>query len=505
MQPMRERWKKTNRQVADSDQQRAMFSRELQVYRAGKWGRYLRAPDVLFLTSMPRFGHRFVPLGEIAQIRFGVKSGCDAFFMPKDVTVQMLDTYGNDALFRENTGGAPRKDVVSGKLKIVEAGDGSVHPIEAKYVAPELHSPMEVDRPNIRAADLARVVLLVGKPMDELKAETQWVYRYLRYGMTATFTSRKSEPIPMPQRSTCAARDPWYDLTGLVRPGIAFWPMAQQYRHIIPANPEYLVCNHRFFDVAQSGLSDFESNVLVAILNSTIVGLWKNFYGRYTGTEGSLDTEVIDVKLVEIPNPRGISKPLGRSLIDTFDRLSKREVGRLVEEQLMDCHTPDRARRIAAGPLVLSHELQKADRRDLDDAVLQLLGVTDEAERGAIIDRLYAATARHFRDIRVVEIEKMQQRAKADNQRFSVHDLVADIWDAAELEDAKPLAEWVGQRPECDSLVAIPEERPASLSTDGDVFSECRSLWQRPEGLCQLSIAWASRIGSVPGDSGRQR
>jgi hypothetical protein len=42
--------------------------------------------------------------------------------------------------------------------------------------------------------------------------------------------------------------------------------------------------------------------------------------------------------------------------------------------------------------------------------------------------------------------------------------LAADIWDAAELEDATPLAEWVSQRPESNSLVIIPEERPAVLS-----------------------------------------
>jgi len=58
--------------------------------------------------------------------------------------------------------------------------------------------------------------------MDKLKTKSPWVWRYLRYGMTATFASKKSKPVPVPQRSTCAARDPWYDLTGLVRPGIAY-------------------------------------------------------------------------------------------------------------------------------------------------------------------------------------------------------------------------------------------------------------------------------------------
>ena len=94
---------------------------------------------------------------------------------------------------------------------------------------------------------------------------------------------------------------------------------------------------------------------------------------------------------------------------------------------------------------------------------------------------MYEATAQHFRDIRVVEIEKMQQRAKSNNRRFNVHDLAADIWDAAELEDATPLAEWMGQQPESDALVSIPEERPVSAQRRRHVLAEHRVLRQEAQ------------------------
>ncbi len=434
-------------------------------YRAGKWGRYLRAPDIYF-DIMHRFGERFFPLGEIASIRFGVKSGCDAFFMPRDMTAEVLAAHQSDHEFRKRSGGAPRKDVESGRLRVVKAGDGTVHPIEAEYLAPELHTLRKMVRTVVRAVDLDRVVLLVKAPLNKLKVGSPWVWRYLSYGATATFASGKSKLVPVPKRSTCAARQPWYDLTGLLHPGLAFWPMAHHYTHVIPANPERLVCNHRLFDVGATDLSQAESRALVAILNSTLIGLWKNFFGRYTGTEGSLDTEVIDAKLVYVPDPRGISTQLAKRLEDAFQRMSKREVGRLVEEQLMDCHSPERARRLADGPLVLSNELRQPDRRELDDAVLELLGVSEPAERQHLIDQLYEATARHFREIRVVEVQKMEQRAKSNGARFRVDDLAADIWDAAELEDAAPLGDWLGQQPESDALVILPDERPASLSRD---------------------------------------
>lgn len=430
-------------------------------YVAGKWGRYVRAPTFYF-RILQRFGRRFVPLGEIVTIRRGITSGCDAFFMPTDITNSLLRELPTDSAFRRRAGGAPRKEAVSGKLRIVQAGDGSVHPIEAEFLAPEVHSLMKVERPIVRAKDLDRVVLLVGQTMKDLRGT--WVHKYLKYGEQAPFASKKSKAVPVPERSTCAARDPWYDLTKLVRPGFALWPMAQQYRHIIAGNPERLVCNHNLFDLYSDDLNKREQHALWAVLNSTLVGLFKTFYGRFAGTEGNLKTEVVDVNLLEVPDPRGVSADLAERLTKSVKAMSRRTVGRLIEEQLMDCHSPERARRLAAGPLVLSDELRQDDRRALDDAVFELLGVGHPAERPELVQRLHEETARHFRNIRVVEIEKMQQRSRTANRRFSVQELAADAWDAAQLPDAIPLAEWLSKRPECTTAVNIPDERPALLS-----------------------------------------
>ncbi len=430
-------------------------------YVAGKWGRYVRAPTIYF-RLLERFARRLVPLGEIANVRRGITSGCDAFFMPTDITARALREFGTDAAFKRRVGGAQRRDVEAGKLRIIQAGDGSVHPLEAEFLRPEVHSLMAVDRPIVRARDLDRVVLLVGQPMKDLRRT--WVYKYLRYGEQVTFASKKSKSVPVPQRSTCAARDPWYDLTKLVKPGFAFWPMAQQYRHIVARNPERLICNHNLFDLYSEELSTREQEALWAALNSTLVGLFKTFYGRFAGTEGNLKTEVVDVNLLEVPDPRGVNARVAKRLTTAVKAMSRRTVGRLVEEQLMDCHSPERARRIAAGPLVLSDELRQHDRRDLDDAVFELLGVSDAAGRAELVQCLHETTALHFRNIRVVEIEKQEQRARSGAKRFSVKELAADAWDAADLPDLTPLAEWIGKQPGCDTPSDIPEERPAEMS-----------------------------------------
>ncbi len=118
-------------------------------YGGGKWGKYLRAPN-LYFQIMERYGDRFVPLGEIATIRFGVKSGCDAFFMPRDVGQEFLKKFSklewNDAPLHTH---CKRAEVESGKVKLILAGDGTVHPVEAEYLRPEIHSLMNISRPTI--------------------------------------------------------------------------------------------------------------------------------------------------------------------------------------------------------------------------------------------------------------------------------------------------------------------------------------------------------------------
>ena len=227
-----------------------------QTYRAGKWGRYVRAPDFYF-EVMRRLGKQFVPLGKIATIRFGVKSGCDAFFMPKDISAQVLQRYRTARVFREQTG-VSRSGVESGQLRVLEAGDGSLHPIEARYVSPEVHSLMKVTRPVVRPKDVDRVVLLVREDDNKKGDANRWVRQYLRYGMTATFSSVKFKGRSVPERPTCATRQSWYDLTRLVKPGFAFWPKAQQYRHIIPANPDRMICNCNLYDLDSDTLTSTE-------------------------------------------------------------------------------------------------------------------------------------------------------------------------------------------------------------------------------------------------------
>jgi hypothetical protein len=288
-------WEKRSVEIEESEELSATAGsrhKDTTPYKGGKWGIYLRAPD-LYFELMEKFGDRFVHLGEIAEIKRGVTSGCDDFFFPRDVSNEALNEV-SDAKEFEARYGVKRREIESSRVKIVEAGDGSRHPIESKYLEPEVHSLMEIDSVSIDPKKLKRQILLVSEPKSKLKGTH--VLKYIEWGERETFDDPDGKTVL--ERSTVAARQSderqWYDIT-VKRRGDCFWPMAQQYRHIIAFNDGKLICNHNLFDVFAP--EKVVPKVFGAVLNSTLVTLIKQFFGRLVGREGNLKTEVIDAQV----------------------------------------------------------------------------------------------------------------------------------------------------------------------------------------------------------------
>jgi hypothetical protein len=153
-----------------------------------------------------------------------------------------------------------------------------------------------------------------------------------------------------------------------------------------------------------------EARSLVPILNSTLVGLSKAFYGRYAGTEGNLKTEIVDVFMLEIPDPRKANRNVLEKLESAFAEMQEREVTELLESPLRECTTTEEVLKAENLPLEMPEELEREDRRRLDDAVFELLGVSDAKRRRKLVDSLYREMTLHTRAIRVVEVQKMEQR-----------------------------------------------------------------------------------------------
>ncbi|HDG67765.1 MAG TPA: hypothetical protein ENG11_01290 [candidate division Zixibacteria bacterium] len=120
---------------------------ETDRYEGDKWGgKYLRAPDVFF-TILEKGRGKLVRLGEIAEVRYGIKTGANDFFylQPVDLTVKQV------AELAERDPMAPVR---------VRNGAGWEGEIEAGWLRPVIKSPREIKTIRVRLEDLHYLVLM---------------------------------------------------------------------------------------------------------------------------------------------------------------------------------------------------------------------------------------------------------------------------------------------------------------------------------------------------------
>src|SRR5262249_3293948 len=204
---------------------------------------------------------------------------------------------------------------------------------------------------------------------------------------------------------------------------------------------------------------------------STIVGLFKCFYGRYAGSEGTLKTEVVDTVLLEIPDPRGISPNLAERLANALESMSRRDVTHLVEDALLQCHSSEAMREILAEAPELPRELRQSDRRELDDCVFELIGVKDKQRRDELIDELYIETTNYYRYQRTQDIQAMEDRAGKNAHRFGPQELASSIWHSLpDTEKSQPISDWLKCFNDDRDSVDIPDGEPAALGPT-DMFN----------------------------------
>lgn len=372
-------------------------------YRAGKWGQYLRAPDVWF-DLIDRAGPRLVPLYELAEVRFGFKSGADKFYCVRDVTDRELGRL-RPGEFRSRYG---IRRQGTGRVRIVRDGDGGLHLVESRYLEPEFHRLTEANSIVVRASDVARLV--INAPVSRASLRRTHLGQYIRY----------AEDRGWQEGSTVASRGrsgPWYDLRLRPRNQRAhmFWPMAQQYRHLVPWNEDGLPANHNLFDVWTR--EEVSARLLWAVLNSTIVALSKHQFGRMAGIEGDLKTEVVDVKMMLVPDPRSASRAVVRRLVAAAEAMAQR-----------------------LSPRTLIEEFGYDDRQALDDATLELLGISDPSERRAIRSLIYEALAAQYEATRARELVAQRHRSGSRRRGQSPGEMADELW--RDLEPSISLLEF---------------------------------------------------------------
>lgn len=374
------------------------------VYYGGKWGVYLRAPDIWF-KFLDEFSSKFIPLGEIADIQRGITSGKDVFFFPKDFSDKALEKYPDSDEFKTKYG-IEKKLVESEEFRIVKCGDslGEICILESKFLEPEIHSLMGIDKYAVTEHDCNRYVFLAEKKKTELKGTH--ALKYIKWGESKNWHSAP----------TCKARATedfeWYDLTRNERFQIIL-PKIQQYRLISFLNSKQLHCASSLL-----GLYNLEDDLVepfCAILNSTLSILSRLVYARILGNEGNIQLDVYSAKMMLIPDIINCrSKRIITKITKAFRKMQNREVLAFLSERRLRHMAYTKAGKTSElEKLSELSELEMEDRRGLDDATLEMLGVKSKKERGELLNKLYSYLTIHF------EIIRQKEEAAIENKKRS--------------------------------------------------------------------------------------
>ncbi len=374
-------------------------------YTGGKWGQYVRAPDSWF-ELIEHTRDRMAPLQELAEVRFGFKTGADRFYCVRDVTQQHLDAIPDPQEFQDRWG-ISRRD--TRRVRIVRDGANVEHLVERRFLEPELHSLMEVKRAVVRRGDVGRMVVNASVPRARL--------RRTHFADYVAYAERQGWHTGSTISSRARTR-PWYDL-GL-RPkserAPIVWSKGQQYRHVVPLNRDQLPVNCALYDIWARDDKSLES--LWAILNSTFVALSKHQFARSAGVEGNVQTDVISANMMLVPDVRNASPEVASRAVSACERMSRRNASRyLYEEFTLD------------------------DRRELDDATLEILGIEDADERVALRDRIYRDVTDMQHSIRDRElIAQGDRRRSARRGTTTPQDIADELW--AEHESSLDLLQF---------------------------------------------------------------
>ncbi|KJU84831.1 N-6 DNA Methylase [Candidatus Magnetobacterium bavaricum] len=251
-----------------------------------KWGQYLRAPGIYF-EILQRCADRLVALREVAEVRFGIKTGINEFFY--------LD-----------------------KDKISHWG------IEEEFLLPVIKSPKEAKRILLKASDVRYKVFICNETRSLLRKNGKsGALKYIQWAEK----KQTSEGVPWTEVPSVSGRKLWYDL-GWRQPGKILLQMITHDRFFAPYNVDNIQVDHNLFEVFPR--DDSYSYGLSIYLNSSVFALLRELTSRVNLGDGATKTEGIDWKDILAPIESVLSSLSAKKLL--LESIQDRNIKSIFEE-----------------------------------------------------------------------------------------------------------------------------------------------------------------------------
>jgi len=311
---------------------RKSFSFNIGKYTGNKWGgKYLRAPDIFF-TILEKGKDKLVRLGDIAEVRFGIKTGCNEFFY---LPSKHFDIKKEGKYYRL----IPKHDGLPDDLMI-----------EEEYLKPVITSPRECTSVCVDKNKLKKRAVIFNKEDKNLK--DTYLIRYILWGEKKGFN----------KITTCTSRRLWWDLGERIYAEV-LWPMIHNDRPSAFLSEPDIVVDHNLFEILHD-----KKYIMWLNLQSTFLLLVRELYGRSNLGEGALKTEGIDIKKFPILRCELFSTKEELYIKKIATNLRQREILSCFEEFGINRKQPIRSQK--PNPL--------PDRKALDDIVFDAIGLTQD-------------------------------------------------------------------------------------------------------------------------------
>jgi len=311
-------------------------------YAGTKWGNlHLRAPAVYY-EILAKAQDRLKRAREVYDIKSGIKTGANAFFIMKKISVE------KNGLVR------------------CQNGLGRDFLIENDFAPPIVQDPEEAISFMIKQKDLPFRVLRCLKDKAQLK-ET-YVLKYIEWAEKSEDAlipvlrgQNKGKPTRIPKLKTVSSRSIWYQIPE-VHPSNIILPLVVKNRHLIIGSEEPVYLANNFSAMYTENFMD-----TWLYLNSSIFRFFMEICGRTEGA-GALQIPSEDYGICYVLDPMPPLSKEFSSLVNFKKRKAYRIINIAEQEPL---------------------EFEQPDRKELDNLVLESIGFTNKEERERILNEVY--------------------------------------------------------------------------------------------------------------------
>lgn len=294
-------------------------------YIGAKWGKYLRAPEIFF-KILEKKNDVLVPLKELAEVRFGLKTGVNEFFYLTEEEIIQKGIEKNFWMHKNLAG-----KWLSNKI---------------------IKSPGEGRNVILSSEKLDNVIISIDKEKAKLKRKK--VLSYIKQGEAKGYH----------EKQTCKSRKLWYSIK-LKKPWPILHPMSHNDRQAVFLNRDRVQVDHNLFEIKPK--PGHPLIPLLCFLLSTASILFKEFSGRSNLGQGALKTEGTDIGRLLVP--RHYSGKVKHLILGLVKKYPDGPLNSIFD----DLGTSDANK--------ISFEKILPARRELDRIIMgEILGLTDEEQ-----------------------------------------------------------------------------------------------------------------------------